>query len=206
MHPPNKTLLWELATVGQQHQPQERSDLLQMDAHSHVPQGDPSWSFSSVAPALLRSTDFCGNLARATQVFRAAGVDNGQSGDSPENARTLHDALVLAQRHLSGTPNSRSSLAYRQHLLVLSRRTCQAHLPRTPVHFFHPESILWQNLAAPFAGVCLIFAGVCFLYSLGALWWLLLQPVQHFIRFCQYKDVHCTPNAKIVEPNRGKKY
>ena len=42
-YPPNKTLLWDLVTACQQHQPCQRSDLLQMDPHSHAPQGNPSW-------------------------------------------------------------------------------------------------------------------------------------------------------------------
>ena len=43
MHAPNKTLLWELATACQQYKPHQRSNPLQMGAHSHAPQGDPSW-------------------------------------------------------------------------------------------------------------------------------------------------------------------
>ena len=132
VHPPNKTLLWKLATVGQQHQPHQPSDPLQVDAHSHAPQADFSWFLPSVAPAHRRLTDFRENLARATQVFRAAGVDDGQSDDSLENASTLHDALVLAQRHFSGQTDSEIGLEDWQRLMVLSRRTCQAHLPRTP--------------------------------------------------------------------------
>ena len=107
----NKILLWEQANAGQQHQPYQRPDLLKMDAQSHVPQRYPSRFPSSVAPVHLRSTHYRENLARAPKVFRDAGADHGQSDDSLGNAATLHDAHVLAQRHFSGTPDSKNGLA-----------------------------------------------------------------------------------------------
>ena len=39
---------------------------------------------------------------------------------------------MLAQRHSSGTPDSKNGLAYWQRLMVLSGRTCQVHLLRIP--------------------------------------------------------------------------
>ena len=65
-HPPDKKILWELATVGQQHHPLQRSILPQMDARSHEPQEELSWSFHSVAPAHLCSTDISARPAPRT--------------------------------------------------------------------------------------------------------------------------------------------
>ena len=39
---------------------------------------------------------------------------------------------LRVSRQFFGTPDSKIGLAYWQRLLVLSRTTCQAHLPRTP--------------------------------------------------------------------------
>ena len=132
MYPPSKTLLSELATAGQRHQLHRWSSPLQTDAHCHAPEGDPSWSFSYVAPTHPCSMGFRGNPAHATQVFPDADVDHVQSDDCLGNAATLLDAHVWAQRHFSGTPDSKNGWAYCQRLMVLSWRTCQAQLPRTP--------------------------------------------------------------------------
>ena len=146
-NPTNKAFLWERATVGQQHQPHKRSDPQQMDTHSHPQQRDPSWSFPSVAPAHSCPRDFRGNLARATQILLVKGVDPGQADDSPEYAATLHDAHLLAQRHLAGTPGSKSGLAYWQRFLVLS----QKNLPSSPApySFFIRRVFFGRNLRSP---------------------------------------------------------
>ena len=131
-HPPSKTLLSELATEGQRHQLHRWSSLLQADALDHVPQKGPFWFSPSDAPVHPHLMDFCGNPARATQVFPDASADHGQSDDCLGNAATFHDAHVWAQRHSSGKTDSNNGLAYWQSLMVLSQRTCQARLPRTP--------------------------------------------------------------------------
>ena len=173
MHPPSKTLLSELATAGQQHQLHRWLSPPQTDAHGQAAQGDPSWSSPFVATAHPRSMDFRGNPARATPVFWDADVDHGQSDDSLGNAATLHDDHVWAQRHFSGTPDSKNGWAYWQRLIVLSRSICQAELPRR--HSSCGKFSL--NLAAPFAGVYLISFAAWGLQFLWALWWPLLHPV-----------------------------
>ena len=75
-----------------------------------------------------------------------------------------------------------------------------------PVHLLHAENFLGHNFAAPLFGVCLISACVRCLDSLWALWWPLLKFIQHFIQFCQHKDVHFIPNTKSLERNRGEDY
>ena len=175
----------------------------QMDGHCHAPQVDPSWFSPSVAPTHLSSTDFCGKLTRASQLFPDAGTDHGENDDSLGNAATLHDAHVLAQRYSSGTPENKMAW-----LIGSVWWSCHGEPTKLscPVHFIHAESFPWQNLAAPFVVVCLISAGVWRLYSLEPLRWPLLKPVHHFIQFCQHEDVHCTRNTITVEPNRGERY
>ena len=58
------------------------------------------------------SMDLRGNLARAIQMFLAAGVDPGQSDDSLESVATLHDAHLWGQGHFYGTPHRNIVLAY----------------------------------------------------------------------------------------------
>ena len=65
-----------------------------MDARSDKPRENSFWSFPYVAPAHPSSTDFHGNLARATEVLLAVGVDPGQKDDSFENEARFHDVHV----------------------------------------------------------------------------------------------------------------
>ena len=144
-HPPGMTLLSELATAGQRHQLHRWSSPLQTDAHDHVPQEDPISYSPSDAPVYPHLTDFRGNPALATHVFQAAGADDGNCDDCLGNAATLHDFNVWAQRHSAGTPDSENGWAYWQRLMVLSRRTCHARLPRT---FFSCGKSCWTELSA----------------------------------------------------------
>ena len=86
MHLPGRTPSSGLATEGRSHQLRQRSSPLQTDAPDPVLQEDPSEFSPSAAPAHLRSMDFLGNPARATQVFQDASAGNEQSDDVPENA------------------------------------------------------------------------------------------------------------------------
>ena len=84
----------------------------------------------SAALAHPRSMDFRENPASATQVFPDASADHKQSDDCLRNSATLQDVHGWAQRHSSGTPDSKIDLAFWQRLMVLSWRTCRAQLPR----------------------------------------------------------------------------
>ena len=136
MHPPSKLPLWELALVDQQYQPYQRSSLPQRCSQSLTTKGHLSIS-PSVALAHPGSMDFYGNLTCASLKFLAADVDPGQRDHSVENAATRHDAHVLVQRHFFSTPDSDNGLAFRQRLMVLSRKTCQAHTFFIQKVFFH---------------------------------------------------------------------
>ena len=131
-HLPGRTPSSGLATEGRSHQLRQRSSPLQTDARNPVLQEDPSESPPYAAPAHLQSRDFLENPARATQVFQGVNAGHGQSDDVPENTATLHGAHVWARTHSSGTTDSKSGLAYWQHLMALWQRTCQAPLPRKP--------------------------------------------------------------------------
>ena len=89
-HLPGRTPSLGPATEGRSHQPRQRSSPLQTDVRDPVLQEDPSGSSPSAAPAHFQSRD----PARATQVFQDANAGHGQSDDAPENAATLHGALV----------------------------------------------------------------------------------------------------------------
>ena len=130
-HPPSTTFLSKLATEGQRHHLHRWSSPLQTDAHGHVPQKDPFWSSSSDALVHPHLMDFCGNPARVTQVIPNASADHGQSDDCLGNATTSHNVRVWAHTHSSATPDNENGLAHWQRLMILSRRTCQARLPRT---------------------------------------------------------------------------
>ena len=130
-HPPSTTLLSELGSEGQRHQLHRWSSPPQTDAHDHVTQEDPFWFSLSDATVHPHLMDFRGNRARANQVFPDASADHEQSDDCLGNAATFHDVDVWAQIHSSGTPISENGLAYWQGLMVLSRTTCPARLPRT---------------------------------------------------------------------------
>ena len=110
-----------LATEGRSHQLSQRSSPLQTDAPGPALPEALSVYSPSAAPAHLRSMDFLGNPARATQVFQDASAGPEQNDDVPENAATLH-----------GTTDSESGLACWQHLTAPSHKTSKALLPRTP--------------------------------------------------------------------------
>ena len=120
MHLPGRTPSSGLATEGRRHQLRQRSSPLQTVAPDPVLQEDPSESSPSDAPTHPHSMDFPGNPARATQVFPDASAFHGHSGDVSENAATLHGAHGSARTHSSGATDSKSGLAYWQHLMVLS--------------------------------------------------------------------------------------
>ena len=65
------------------------------------------------------------------------------------------------------------------------------------VHLLHVESFLRQKFPGPLAGVFLISAVFWHLKFLWTLRWPLFKTVQHFIQFCQYQDVYCTPKTKV---------
>ena len=71
------------------------------------------------------------------------------------------------------------------------------------VHLLHSERFLGQIFPAPFASVCLISADVWRLNPLWSLRWSLLQPVQHFIQFCQQKNGYCRLNTKPLNPRKA---
>ena len=142
----------------------------------------PFLVFPSSALAHPRSRIYRKNIACATQVFRAAGADYGQSDDSLENAGTLYDAHVLAQKQFFQekrlsilaasdgrvTKTTPSSLAPYTFFI---RKVFFDRIIRRPLHLSH---LRWRLTSL----------------SPWALWWSLLQPVQCFIQFYQFKDVH----------------
>ena len=91
-HPPGRTPSSGLATEGRSQQLRQRSSPLQTDALDPVLQEDPSVYSLSAAPAHLRSMDFLGNPAHATQVSQDASAGREQSDYAPGNAATLHGA------------------------------------------------------------------------------------------------------------------
>ena len=117
-----------------------------MKTRSHEPQGSPSWSCPSVAPALPRSKDFRRILARATKVFVGTGIDPGKSNDSLERAAALHDAHFSRLTHFSGTPDSKNGLVFWRHLLVLSQKPAKLTCPHT---FFMRNVIFDSFLRRP---------------------------------------------------------
>ena len=85
----------------------------------------------SADPVYHIPMDFRENPTHATHMCQGAEIDLGQSAEPHEKVARLLHALVWGPKHLLDTFGRRSGLVCRQHLLVLSQRTCQAHLPFT---------------------------------------------------------------------------
>ena len=208
-HPPNTPLLSELATEGQQHQPHQWANRPQKDVHDHAPQGDYSWFPPLLLQCILTQRISVEIQHAAPRCFETHALTTGKMTTPLKMPQQFmmpmcyHREIVAAHQTVK--------MAWQFGSVWWSCHEQPAQLS-CPVHLLHAEVFLGKNLAAPFAGVCLISAGVPLispgvwrLYFLLILQWPLFQPLQHFIQFCQHKDVHCTPNTNTVEPNRGKK-
>ena len=124
-HPPNNPLLWELETAGQNGSPMSDQLLCKgMPTVMHH-KGGPFLMFP-----LLRSSSSSLNGFPWKYSTHNPGVSRRRLWSWAE-WRLPWKCRNTSWCPIVSTPDSQNGLAYWQRLMVLSRRTCQAQLPRT---------------------------------------------------------------------------